>query len=260
MKAKKSLGQNFISDPNLISSIADVSRVSKDDTVLEIGPGRGALTTELASRAKRLVAVELDKDLIPGLRTLAALSGNVEIVNEDILKYQFDFDEKIRIVGNLPYYITTPIVLGLLEKNVPAKSMTFMVQKEVAERIVSPPGGKDYGVLSVSIQYYCDVSYALDVPREYFDPVPKVDSAVVHLVPKEERLLKPEDEGLFFELVKAAFSQRRKTLQNSLVGFRSQGKEKIGMLLSSCGIEPGRRAETLSLEEFARICEKTKEI
>lgn len=312
MKAKKSLGQNFISDPGLISRIADASGVGPEDTVVEIGPGRGALTFELADRAKRVVAVELDKDLIPGLRAQALLAGNVEIINEDIL--QFDFapvlrslsedqasapgaariegsasgSPKLRIVGNLPYYITTPIIMGLLEKGVPAASLTFMVQKEVAERIVSPPGSKNYGVLSISVQYYCDVQYMLDAPAEYFSPRPKVDSAVVNLLPRSRscRLLYvgPEDpadqtsaidmpanadgsetgtaakteelEKQFFSFVKTAFVQRRKTLLNCLTGCRGLTKDQVAEILNSCAIDPVRRPETLSIEEFAAVFAK----
>ena len=311
MKAKKSLGQNFISDPGLISEIVDATGAGPEDTVVEIGPGRGALTFELASRAKKVIAVELDKDLIPGLRAQALLAGNVEIVNEDIL--QFDFDpvvaalsessktsnsegpgsaqtSNLRIVGNLPYYITTPIIMGLLEKDVPAKSLTFMVQKEVAERIVSPPGSKDYGVLSISVQYYCDTQYMLDAPAEYFSPRPKVDSAVVNLLPRprSQRLLYVEPlaqkegqpaseesekkdcsiseeskkaaaektaelEKQFFALVKTAFVQRRKTLLNCLTGYRGLTKEQVAKILESCAVDPTRRPETLSIEEFVNI-------
>lgn len=261
MKAKKSLGQNFISDPNLISAIADAAAIEAEDTVVEIGPGRGALTLELADRAKALTAVELDADLIPILRAVCGTRDNITIVNEDILKFDFSGidQENLRIVGNLPYYITTPIILGLLEKGVKAKSMTFMVQKEVAERIVSPPGSKDYGVLSISVQYYCNAQYMLDVGAEYFNPRPKVDSAVVNLTPKGERLLAPEDEALFFSMVKTAFSQRRKTLQNTLTGFCGFTKESLGEVLEAAGVEASRRPETLSLEEFAVICGKIKE-
>lgn len=259
MRAKKSLGQNFISDPGLICEIADAARIEENDTVVEIGAGRGALTDELAGRAKRVIAVELDKDLIPVLKTIAALRGNIEVVNCDILEYDFTGLHGIKIVGNLPYYITTPIILGLLEKGVDASFMTLMVQKEVAERIVSPPGSRDYGVLSVSIQYYCNAEYVLDVPAEYFSPKPKVDSALLRLTKKPVRLLSPEDEPLFFELVKTVFTKRRKTLQNSLSSFRGITKEEAGALLENCGIEKNRRAETLSLEEFARLCDFIKE-
>ncbi|MBQ2311218.1 MAG: ribosomal RNA small subunit methyltransferase A, partial [Firmicutes bacterium] len=248
-RAKKALGQNFINDPQIIEAIVDACGAGPDDTVVEIGPGKGALTCTLAERAARVIAVELDSSVIPLLKGNLAGASNVEVVNEDILKFdwsrvvgnsfatekQFNSPQAdakteqdpekpcnsgvLRIVGNLPYYITTPILLGILEKNVPAKSITVMVQKEVAERICAGPGGKDYGVLSISLQYYADCSYVLDVPAEYFTPRPKVDSAVVHMTLKKERLLATKEEPQFFALVKKVFSQRRKTLVNSLVGY-----------------------------------------
>ena len=212
-KAKKAFGQNFISDPQIIEAIADAGRVGPEDTVVEIGPGKGALTCTLAERASRVIAVELDAEVIPLLKGNLAGAPNVEVVNEDILKFDWSravgrsfATEKqckpespcnsgvLRIIGNLPYYITTPILLGIFEKNVPAESITVMVQKEVAERICASPGGKDYGVLSISLQYYADCSYVLDVPAEYFTPRPKVDSAVVHMTLKKGRLLAPEEE------------------------------------------------------------------
>ena len=269
-KAKKAFGQNFISDPQIIEAIADAGRVGPEDTVVEIGPGKGALTCTLAERAARVIAVELKGNL--------AGAPNVEVVNEDILKFDWSravgrsfATEKqckpespcnsgvLRIIGNLPYYITTPILLGIFEKNVPAESITVMVQKEVAERICASPGGKDYGVLSISLQYYADCSYVLDVPAEYFTPRPKVDSAVVHMTLKKERLLATEEEPQFFALVKKAFSQRRKTLLNSLVGYcpapgaAPVQKEDILKALAACGIDEKRRPETLSIEEFASL-------
>ncbi|MBQ2042508.1 MAG: 16S rRNA (adenine(1518)-N(6)/adenine(1519)-N(6))-dimethyltransferase RsmA [Firmicutes bacterium] len=277
-KAKKAFGQNFISDPQIIEAIADAGRVGPEDTVVEIGPGKGALTCTLAERAARVIAVELDAEVIPLLKGNLAGAPNVEVVNEDILKFDWSravggsfATEKqckpespcnsgvLRIIGNLPYYITTPILLGIFEKNVPAESITVMVQKEVAERICASPGGKDYGVLSISLQYYADCSYVLDVPAEYFSPRPKVDSAVVHMTLKKESLLAPEEEQQFFALVKKAFSQRRKTLLNSLVGYcpapgaAPVQKEDILKALAACGIDEKRRPETLSIEEFASL-------
>jgi len=252
MKAKKSLGQNFISDANLISSIAKASGVTKEDNVLEIGPGRGALTEELANCAKHVTAVELDTDLIAPLNVMFKLTDNVDIVHADILEYEIPNDIDI-IVGNLPYYITTPIILGLFEKGTSAKSMTFMVQKEVAQRIVSGPGSKDYGVLSISVQYYAEPSYKLDVPAEFFNPKPKVDSAVVNLKVREMRDLGPSEEKGFFELVKKSFSQRRKTLSNCLVGYKGLAKNQIEDILQSLNIDAKRRPETLSQEEFINL-------
>ena len=259
-RAKKALGQNFINDPQIIAAIVDACGAGPQDTVVEIGPGKGALTCTLAERAARVIAVELDSSVIPLLKGNLAGARNVEVVNEDILKFDWSRETgSLRIVGNLPYYITTPILLGILEKNVPAESITVMVQKEVAERICAGPGGKDYGVLSISLQYYADCSYVLDVPAEYFTPRPKVDSAVVHMTLKKERLLAPEEEPQFFALVKKAFSQRRKTLLNSLVGYRSAPgaaslqKEDILNVLAACGIDEKRRPETLSIEDFAAL-------
>jgi 16S rRNA (adenine1518-N6/adenine1519-N6)-dimethyltransferase len=247
---------------------------------VEIGPGKGALTCLLSERAGRVIAVELDSSVIPLLKGNLAGAKNVEIVNEDILKFDWSHATEnqciapanpanpcnsgvLRIVGNLPYYITTPILLGILEKGVPAETITVMVQKEVAERIVAGPGGKDYGVLSISLQYYADCSYVLDVPAEYFEPRPKVDSAVVNLTLKKERILASEEEAGFFALVKAAFSQRRKTLLNSLAGFRPQSsngqsgaplsREQLLAAFSAAGIDPQRRPETLSIEEFVQL-------
>ena len=255
-KAKKALGQNFISDPYIIEQIVDASQVGPFDTVVEIGPGKGALTCSLAERAKRVIAVELDSSVIPLLKGNLAGAPNVEIYNEDILK--FDWSKaleglgELRVIGNLPYYITTPILLGILEKDIPAKSITVMVQKEVADRIVAPPGGRDRGVLSLSLQYYAECSKVLDVPAEYFDPRPKVDSAVVHMVLKEQRLLAGAEEKDFFAVVKAAFSQRRKTLLNSLAASGIE-KSRAAEVLAAVGIDPQRRPETLEIEEFAAL-------
>jgi len=262
-KTKKSLGQNFLQDEEAIEKIAEACGAGPEDLVIEIGPGMGVLTEALAERAGKVVAVELDSRLIPILEKRFAGCGNVRIINEDILKADLGAIIKdaampgsVKIVGNLPYYITTPILLGLLEQDVPAESITAMVQKEVAERIVAGPGGKDYGVLSVSLQYYCTADYVLDVPAESFRPVPKVDSAVVKLTLRDrsERLA-PEKEKAFFETVKRSFSQRRKTLGNSLSGFCGASKEQAAEALLKAGVDPGRRAETLSIAEFIRVSE-----
>ena len=265
-KTKKSLGQNFLQDDFTIESIADACGAGPEDTVVEIGPGLGVLTDALAERAGRVVAVELDDRLIPILRTKFALIDNVEIVHEDILKFDWSrvcgvetdsaAPDKLCIVGNLPYYITTPILLGILEKKVPAEKITVMVQKEVADRIVAEPGGKDYGVLSISLQYYGRTEKVLDVPREFFKPVPNVDSAVVTLELKKERPLCGQMEEKFFRLVKQAFSQRRKTLLNSLNGFDGLGKQDIERILYSQEIDPNRRAETLSVEDYIKLCKE----
>jgi len=262
-KTKKSLGQNFLQDEDAIEQIAEAGGAGPEDLVIEIGPGMGVLTRALAERAGRVVAIELDSRLIPILERSLSHYGNVTVLNEDILKADLHGIIKeaampgdVKIVGNLPYYITTPILLGLLEQDVPAESITAMVQKEVAERIVAGPGGKDYGVLSVSLQYYCRADYVLDVPAESFRPKPKVDSAVVKLTLKDRsERLEPEKEKAFFETVKRSFSQRRKTLGNSLSGFCGASKEQTTEALESAGIEPSRRAETLSIEEFIKVSE-----
>ena len=257
----KKFGQNFLTDSSAIEAIADASGAGPNDLVFEIGPGFGVLTRPLAERAGRLVAIEIDKKLIPILESELKDLTNVSIINEDVLKVDFNElirncsnAEHIRIVGNLPYYITTPILLGLLEQKVPAETITVMVQKEVADRIVAPPGGKDYGVLSVSLQYYCECSFVLDVPRESFMPSPNVDSAVVNLALRKEKV-QAKSEEMFFKLVKKAFSQRRKTLCNSITGFEGHTKEEIAEIMQRCGIESSRRAETLSIEEFARLAD-----
>ena len=267
-KTKKSLGQNFLNDANTIEEIANVSGATKDDVVVEIGPGLGALTEELSKRAGKVIAVELDDRLIPILRAKFLTLGNVEIVHEDILKYDWSAaytgscqqgnHPSLRIVGNLPYYITTPILLGILEKKVPAKNITVMVQKEVADRIVAKPGGKDYGVLSISLQYYCECRKAIDVPREYFSPAPNVDSAVVVMELKTGRSLDEKEEEIFFALVKKAFSQRRKTLLNSLDGFRGLNKTDINNLLNKYEISAQQRAETLSVEQYIALSKEIK--
>ena len=256
-KTKKSLGQNFLKDDWVLENIASACGAGADDTVVEIGPGLGALTDYLARCSKKVIAVELDDRLIPILRAKFALCGNVEIVHEDILKFDWasieDTGSKLKIAGNLPYYITTPILLGIMEKRVPAESITVMVQKEVADRIVADPGGKDYGVLSVSLQYYAECFKVLDVPAECFEPRPKVDSAVVVLKLRKELPLERAEEDRFFKLVKQAFSQRRKTLGNSLCGFEGKTKADIEEMLIKQGIDPQRRAETLSVEDYIKL-------
>ena len=263
----KSLGQNFLTDGFVIEQIVDACGAGPNDLVIEIGPGVGVLTRPLAQRAGGVAAIEIDPKLIPILEKELADLNNVCIINEDVLKVDFGVlledlktlpggaqTEKVRIVGNLPYYITTPILLGLLEQKVPAESITVMVQKEVADRIVSPPGGRDYGVLSVSLQYYCECRPVTDVPRESFLPQPNVDSAVVNLILRKEKVPVRSEEQ-FFEVVKKAFSQRRKTLCNSLTGYRGLSKEEIAERMQEAGIEPGRRAETLSIKEFAGLAD-----
>ena len=249
LKPKKSLGQNFLFDPMLLSRIIDAARVTADDMVIEIGPGPGRMTELLAQRAKKVIAVELDADLYARLRTELAGYFNLEIVNMDVLEYPFEQLDPFKVVANIPYYITTPIIFRLLEARTKLQSMTLTIQKEVAERIVAGPGGKDYGVLSLSVQYYSKPSLQFVIPKEAFRPMPKVDSAVIRMDMRDRPPVEVHDEKTLFKIIRAAFSQRRKTLSNSLKPLIPDCRE----LLLRADIDPVRRAETLSIEDFARL-------
>jgi 16S rRNA (adenine1518-N6/adenine1519-N6)-dimethyltransferase len=260
----KSLGQNFLTDKNIIDNIIEASNIGENDLVIEIGPGIGVITKEAAAKAGSVIAVEIDKNLIPILQETLADETNVKIINRDILKTDltavieeekknFPQMESVRIIGNLPYYITTPIIMKLLEDGVPADSITVMMQKEVADRIKAAPGNKERGALSVAVQYYCQVVKVTDVPKEVFVPAPKVDSTVLRLDIRKEKPVELKDDKLFFKAVKSGFAQRRKTLLNSLASGTGLGKDKIGQILEETGIDPGRRAETLDIDEFAKI-------
>ena len=266
----KSLGQNFLTDMGIVEDIVCGTNATQDDLVIEIGPGIGVLTAELAKRAAKVIAIEIDKKLIPILDETLAEYSNVEIINADVLKTnineiinqnreQKQFTGEVHIVGNLPYYITTPIIMGILENNVAATSITIMMQKEVADRIKSDPGNKTYGAISVAVQYYCEVREIAKVSKEVFIPRPKVDSTVLGLKVREERLVNLDDEKTFFACVKAGFGQRRKTLLNALTGVYSLSKEEIKNILEEVEIDPIRRAETLKMEEFANIANKVYE-
>lgn len=260
----KSLGQNFITDKSVIDRIVEGSGAGEDDLIIEIGPGIGVLTAEAAETAARVVAIEIDKKLIPILGETLADYDNIRIINQDILKTDLNeiireereagnFSGGVKIIGNLPYYITTPIIMELLENGVEADSITIMMQKEVADRIKAEPGGKTYGALSVAVQYYCTVDHVASVPKEVFVPRPKVDSTVLSLTVRDERPVELLDEKVFFACIKGGFGQRRKTLLNSLTGVCGLGKEVIKEVLEEAGVDPVRRAETLSIEEFAAI-------
>ena len=260
----KSLGQNFLTDKNIIDQIIEGAGIGENDLVIEIGPGIGVITYEASLEARKVIAIEIDKNLIPILAETLADRDNIEIVNSDVLKTDVNAliakaraedpaIENIRIIGNLPYYITTPIIMKLLEDGVEADSMTVMMQKEVADRIKANPCTKAYGALSVAVQYYCEVSGVVNVPKEVFIPQPKVDSAVLNLTVRKEKSVEVADRDLFFAVVKAGFGQRRKTLNNSLMGVSGITKEAVQASLEAAGIEPSRRAETLDLEEFARL-------
>lgn len=260
----KSLGQNFITDKSVIERIVEGSDVGEDDLVIEIGPGIGVLTAEAAESAAKVVAIEIDKKLIPILAETLADYDNIRVINQDILKTDINeiireereagsFTGGVKIMGNLPYYITTPIIMGILEKGVEADSITIMMQKEVADRIKAAPGGKIYGAISVAVQYYCEVEQVSSVPKEVFVPRPKVDSAVLKLSIRKERPVDLIDEKSFFACIKAGFGQRRKTLLNSLTGVNGLPKEDIKEILEAAGVDPARRAETLDINEFAAI-------
>lgn len=258
---KKGLGQNFLSSQDVLEEIAIAAEID-DNGVIEIGPGFGVLTNELAKRAKKVLALEIDERLIPILADTLGEYDNVKVINQDVLKtdvkklIEEEFGgEKVSVAANLPYYITTPIITGLIEGQLPLKNLVVMVQKEVADRITAEPGSKNYGAISVLCQYYTKTELVTVVGANEFVPPPKVDSAVVKMAFRDEPAVSVKDEKLFFRTVKAAFSQRRKTLLNCLVANFPQNKEEITKIMTSVGIEPARRGETLSLEEFAKLSE-----
>lgn len=259
-KFTKSLGQNFLIDDNIVDKIVAGAGIGSSDKIIEVGPGIGTLTREMASRAEALMAVEIDKNLIPILTDTLGDYENVKIVNEDIIKADIRglIDENlsggpVKLVANLPYYITTPIIMRFLEEDINVTDIVVMVQKEVAERMNAQPGGKDFGALSVAVQYYCDTEIVAKVPRHLFVPQPNVDSIVIALRVRPERKYKVEDEGLYFKVVKAAFGQRRKTLLNSIASMGNLSKDMVKEALEEAGIDPKRRGETLSLDEFANL-------
>lgn len=264
-----SLGQNFLVDRNIIEKIIDAAELTENTLVIEIGPGMGALTQVAAEKAGKVIAVEIDRHLIPVLGEVVGHLDNVEIINQDILKTDIneliesekknfatsDHEiDKVVILGNLPYYITTPIIMGILERQIEMDTMVIMMQKEVAERIVAEPGGKTYGALSIACQFFCETNYVTTVPRTVFQPQPKVDSAVLRL---DKRTELPWEIGaggrkLFFEVVRAGFNRRRKTLLNALTALGID-KTELRSILDGAGVEPSRRAETLSIQEFANV-------
>ena len=255
LRADKKLGQNFLIDENVVRQIVAAAELSEADTVLEVGPGIGTLTQGLAESKARVVAVELDTRLLPVLATTLNGYDNVRVVHGDILKVNIMEEvgaSSFKVCANLPYYITTPIIFALLEKRLPMERLVAMVQKEVAERMVAQPGGKEYGALSVAIQYYTEPKIAFIVPPTSFIPAPAVDSAVIVCKRREKPPVEVCDEGLFFRVVKAAFSLRRKMLSNSLknMGIKS---EQVAKWLELAGVDGKRRAETLSLEDFAKL-------
>jgi 16S rRNA (adenine1518-N6/adenine1519-N6)-dimethyltransferase len=249
--AKKHLGQNFLFDPSILRRLVEISNITASDTVVEIGPGHGSLTAILSGIAKKVIAIELDNDLFPKLQDRFGGSGNVVLVQGDALTYPYETLEPFKVVANIPYYITTPIIFRLMEAGKRLKSMTLTIQKEVAQRIIAGPNTKAYGVLSISVQYAAAAEMGFIIPRGAFKPVPKVDSAVVHLTMRNRPKVAVKDEKLFFTVVRAAFSQRRKTLSNALKQLSPDIREK----LIDAGIDPRRRGETLTIEEFAGLAD-----
>ena len=258
---QKKFGQNFLIDAHVLDKIILVAGVTKEDVVLEIGPGIGTMTQYLAEAAKEVIAVEIDKMLIPILQDTLKDYDNVTLVNDDILKVDIESLIKdkndgrpVKVVANLPYYITTPIIMGLFENHVPLENITVMVQKEVAQRMQAAPGTKDYGALSLAVQYYAETYIAANVPPNCFIPRPNVGSAVIRLTRWEEAPVSVQDEKFMFSIIRASFNQRRKTLQNSLVnGGIDVTKEQVADALEQMGLSAGIRGETLSLEQFARL-------
>ena len=259
---QKKFGQNFLIDSHVLEKIIDAANITKDDFVLEIGPGIGTMTQYLSEHAREVMAVEIDHNLIPILKETLAGYDNVEVLNEDILKVDIGkIAEKknqgrpIKVVANLPYYITTPIIMGLFEKNVPMDSLTVMVQKEVAQRMQAGPGTKDYGALSLAVQFYAEPYIVANVPPNCFMPRPKVGSAVICLTRYKDMPVKVKNEQLMFSIIRASFNQRRKTLQNGINNSSTLhfSKEQVVDALDKMGLSPKIRGEALSLEQFARL-------
>lgn len=259
---QKKFGQNFLIDTHVLDKIISAANITKDDFVLEIGPGIGTMTQYLACAAREVVAVEIDKNLIPILEDTLSEYDNVSVINEDVLKVDLSAlaEEKnqgrpIKVVANLPYYITTPIIMGLFEKHVPLESITVMVQKEVADRMQVGPGTKDYGALSLAVQYYAEPYIVANVPPNCFMPRPSVGSAVIRLTRHKEMPVQVKDEQLMFKLIRASFNQRRKTLANGLKNSSelNLSKEVIEQAIEKLGKGASIRGEALTLEEFARL-------
>lgn len=263
--ANKGYGQNFLVDENIVSSIVEKADVNKDDLIIEIGPGLGTLTALLLEKAGKVVCIELDPKMITVLKDRFALYDNFELINNDVLKEDLKSIieknlsalglKKAKVVANLPYYITTPIIMKLLEDKLNLESITVMVQKEVAERLAEEPGGKDTGAITYSIHYYTNPEIVINVPNDSFVPAPKVDSAVIKLEVLSTPKIHVENEATFFKVVKAAFLQKRKTLINSLSNSKIADKETLENMLNTMNIDLRIRAEKLSLEQFGQIAD-----
>lgn len=261
---KKNFGQNFLVDERVLDKIVNAADINENDLVIEVGPGIGTLTQAMAKRAGKVVSVEIDKTLVPILGELLENYNNVEIINEDILKV--DINEiiarypgmSVKMAANLPYNITTPIIMGILEKHIPMESLTVMIQKEVAYRMNAKPSTKDYGSLSLVTQYYCEPYLVANVPQNCFMPRPNVDSTVIRLNILKEPKVKVSDEQFMFDFIKAAFSQRRKTLVNCIFssGLTKLNKEELGKVLNELGYDERVRGESLTLEDYGVLSEK----
>ena len=263
LRLTKSLGQNFLTDVNIIRKIVETAEVDKNDLVLEIGPGIGALTARLAEKAGKVIAVEIDRNLLAPLSETLAGYGNVQVIHADIMQTDLweltsGWDGSLKVVSNLPYYITTPIIMSLLESGIPWALLVFMVQREVVNRMVAMPGTKDYSSLSVAVRYYAEPQLSFHVSRNCFIPKPDVDSAVVKL--KKRSLSQPEDlsREFLFRVIRASFSQRRKTLLNSLGNqpWLEGGKERLKEVLTGMGLSENIRAEALSVEQFIHLADQ----
>ncbi|MNM60146.1 Ribosomal RNA small subunit methyltransferase A [compost metagenome] len=260
---KKSLGQNFLIDQNILGKIVAAAELDSTKGALEIGPGIGALTEKLAQTAGRVTAIEIDQRLLPILEEVLEPYPHVNVIHGDVLKLdlcdlfesQFSEVSGVSVVANLPYYVTTPILMKLLEEKLPLENIVVMIQKEVAERMAASPGGKDYGSLSIAVQYYSEPELVCTVPHSVFIPQPNVESAVIRLKVRKTPPVQLENQDFFFEVVQASFAQRRKTISNNLKSrfFAGEDRQRLETLLAEAGIAPARRAETLSIEEFAKL-------
>ncbi|OIK08780.1 16S rRNA (adenine(1518)-N(6)/adenine(1519)-N(6))-dimethyltransferase RsmA [Bacillus sp. MUM 13] len=264
---KKSLGQNFLIDTNILKNIVEHANLTEQSGAIEIGPGIGALTEQLAKSSKKVTAFEIDQRLLPILKDTLSPYNNVKVIHEDVLKAdvkkvieeEFADTPDVMVVANLPYYVTTPIILKLLTEKLPIRGIVVMLQKEVADRIAAKPGTKEYGSLSIAIQYYTEAETVMVVPKTVFMPQPNVDSAVIRLTVRERPVVEVKDEDFFFTLTRSSFAQRRKTILNNLTSQLPDGKAKKDIILAALeksNIDPARRGETLSIEEFGKLSDE----
>jgi 16S rRNA (adenine1518-N6/adenine1519-N6)-dimethyltransferase len=271
LEAKKSLGQNFIVDTNILDKIVAAGEVDEHTTVIEVGPGIGALTEQIAKRAGQVIAFEIDDRLLPVLEDTLSPYKNITVLHQDVLKadlatFKEDYlkdAERVVVIANLPYYITTPIILGFLESELELDAMVLMMQKEVANRLSATPSTKAYGSLSIAVQYYMHAEVVFTVPKTVFMPQPNVDSAVIRLTPKEQPEVELENEAFFFQIARASFVQRRKTLWNNLKVAYGKDKivlEKVKQAVEKAGIDPTRRGETLTIKEFGELANALVEL